>query len=142
MSDLKSRLQSHPVATLKKEISSTNIKGYSKMKKAEVVALMLKNKEKFDHIKIATKKKAEPKKAEASAPAEPKKATPFKLKDDEYYLRIKDKQNKTSIIKVGKKLKEATKKFIDRREDRKNKNYNQMILFKGDKPTKALEFSA
>lgn len=95
--------------------------------------------QKLSPHKTPIKKKAETKKEE---PAEPKKATPLKLKDDEYYLRIKDKQNKTSIIKVGKKLKEATKKFIDRREDRKNKNYNQMTLFKGDKPTKALEFSA
>ena len=51
--DLKTRLESHPVATLKKEISKTNVKGYSKMKKAEVVALMLKNKDRFNHIKHA-----------------------------------------------------------------------------------------
>ena len=36
-------LESHPVTTLKKEISKTNIKGYSKMKKPEIVELMLKN---------------------------------------------------------------------------------------------------
>jgi preprotein translocase subunit SecD len=45
-------LRSHPVATLKKEISKTNVKGYSKMRKAEVVELMLKHKEKFNHIKF------------------------------------------------------------------------------------------
>lgn len=45
-------LRSHPVATLKKEISKTNVKGYSKMRKAEVVSLMLKHKEKFLHIKF------------------------------------------------------------------------------------------
>ena len=59
-------LQSHPVSVLRKEISKTNIKGYSKMKKGEVIELMLKaeNKEKFKHIKMAEKKqrvKAEPK---------------------------------------------------------------------------------
>ncbi len=48
--DLKSRLESHPISTLKKEISKTNIKGYSKMKKNEVVSLMLKNKDRFNHI--------------------------------------------------------------------------------------------
>jgi hypothetical protein len=48
--DLKTRLESHPVTTLKKEISKTNIKGYSKMKKAEVVSLMVKNKDRFNHI--------------------------------------------------------------------------------------------
>ena len=59
-------LQSHPISVLRKEISKTNIKGYSKMKKGEVIELMLKaeNKEKFKHIKMAEKKqrvKAAPK---------------------------------------------------------------------------------
>jgi hypothetical protein len=49
--DLKTRLESHPVATLKKEISKTNVKGYSKMKKNEVVSLMLKHSDRFNHIK-------------------------------------------------------------------------------------------
>lgn len=50
-------LNSHPISTLKKEISKTNIKGYSKMKKDEVVELMMKNKERFGHIKKAEKTK-------------------------------------------------------------------------------------
>ena len=45
-------LRSHPVARLKKEISKTNVKGYSKMRKAEVVSLMLKHKEKFSYIEF------------------------------------------------------------------------------------------
>ena len=49
---MESILKSHPVATLKKEISKTNVKGYSKMRKAEVVELMVKHKEKFGHIKF------------------------------------------------------------------------------------------
>jgi len=44
-------LNSHPVSVLKKEISKTNIKGYSKMKKNEIIDLMLKNKSRFSHIK-------------------------------------------------------------------------------------------
>ena len=52
-------LNSHPVSTLKKEISKTNIKGYSKMKKAEIVELMMKNKERFGHIKLAGKARKE-----------------------------------------------------------------------------------
>jgi len=47
-------LQSHPVSVLKKEISKSNVKGYSKMKKAQVIELMLKHKEKFSHIERAT----------------------------------------------------------------------------------------
>jgi len=50
-------LKSHPISTLKKEISKTNIKGYSKMKKDEIVELMMKNKERFGHIKMAEKTK-------------------------------------------------------------------------------------
>ena len=49
-------LKSHPVKNLRMEIAKTNIKGYSKLKKAEVVKLMLKNKEKFKHIKYNEEK--------------------------------------------------------------------------------------
>ena len=56
-------LESHPISTLRKEISKTNIKGYSKMKKAAVVELMLKkeNASKFSHIKMREKAGAKPK---------------------------------------------------------------------------------
>ena len=64
--DLKRRLESHGVSTLKKEISKTNIKGYSKMKKPEIINLMLKNSDRFNHIQHkekAQRKEPEPKKA-------------------------------------------------------------------------------
>jgi len=65
-------LESHPVSVLKKEISKTNIKGYSKMKKTEIVSLMLKpeHSKRFSHIK---KKGEEPKKES------PKKESPKKI---------------------------------------------------------------
>ena len=44
-------LNSHPVGHLKKEISKTNIKGYSKMKKGEIIDLMLKYPDRFKHIR-------------------------------------------------------------------------------------------
>lgn len=46
-------LISHPVSVLKKEISKTNIKGYSKMRKLELIDLMMKPEHagKFSHIK-------------------------------------------------------------------------------------------
>ena len=53
---MKDIFESHPVSVLKKEISKTNIKGYSKMKKSAVIELMLKNKDRFTHIKMAEKK--------------------------------------------------------------------------------------
>ena len=43
-------LNSHPISFLRKEISKTNIKGYSKMKKKELIELMMKNKDRFHHI--------------------------------------------------------------------------------------------
>ena len=56
-------LESHPISTLRKEISKTNIKGYSKMKKAAVIDLMLKkeNVSKFSHIKMREKAAPKPK---------------------------------------------------------------------------------
>jgi len=49
-------LNSHTITTLKKEISKTNIKGYSKMKKAEIISLIMKYPERFKHIRVAVKK--------------------------------------------------------------------------------------
>ena len=65
-------LASHPVTTLRREIAKTNIKGYSKMKKQEVIDLMMKdeNKDKFHHIKMA-----EPKERKAPAKKERRKTT-------------------------------------------------------------------
>lgn len=71
-------LESHPVTTLKKEIRKTNIKGYSKMKKPEIVELMLKNKSRFHHIKMAEKKpkKEKPKEDKPKPAPAPKKEKP------------------------------------------------------------------
>ena len=66
-------LSSHPVPYLKKEIAKQHIKGYSTMKKSQVVELMLKHKHKFSHIKhnFATKSKQE-KSAEVKTPPKQK----------------------------------------------------------------------
>ena len=74
-------LESHPIGNLIKAISKTNIKGYSKMKKDELVNLMLKNHDRFKDIKPYVKperaKKAKPApKAKTPKPATPKPATP------------------------------------------------------------------
>ena len=44
-------LKKYSVAVLKKEISKSNIKGYSKMKRGDLVALMLENQDKFMYLK-------------------------------------------------------------------------------------------
>jgi len=60
---------SHSVKTLKKEISKTNIKGYSKLNKNELVNLMMKHKDRFSHIEMNKPKKIK----------ETKKRKPIKL---------------------------------------------------------------
>lgn len=68
--DLKSRLESHPVATLKKEIGKTNIRGIWKkgITKADLINMMLKYPSRFNHIQKKEKKQPAPRKA-----PEPKK---------------------------------------------------------------------
>lgn len=75
-------LNSHSVSTLKKEISKTNIKGYSKMKKPEIVATMLKHKDRFSHIKHSGKKaKSAPKPKAKPVPKPEKKKFKFVVKE-------------------------------------------------------------
>jgi len=62
-------LNTHSVETLRKEISKANIKGYSKMKKKELIELMLKTPQRFSHIKPKEKKpRAKPAPKPASRP--------------------------------------------------------------------------
>ena len=69
---MESILKTHSVTDLKKEISKTNIKGYSKMKKDEVIKLMLKNQERFKHIKTKeVKPRAKPVKKEVKPVKKP-----------------------------------------------------------------------
>jgi len=107
-------LQSHPVTILRKEISKTNIKGYSKMKKNEVIELMLKaeNKEKFKHIKMAESKKTAPKGTHKmpdgklmTGAVHNKSSKPVKAKPNKKRQEIKEK------------LKELLSRFSDETEN-------------------------
>lgn len=125
--DLKTRLESHPVATLKKEISKTNVKGYSKMKKGEVIELMLKNKDRFNHIKHANEpapKNKKPKQEEHPAGIH----IHINWKDGEKQLK-KYKSNKDG---------EADFKKI-RAERKQKRDYRSMKLMDGKK---ILDYSA
>ena len=95
-------LNSHPLTTLKKEVAKTNIKGYSKMKKAEVVELMMKNKDKFGHIR---------KKGEASAPASKPKKEVTKPKKE--VTKPKPKSKADVKVKKEKIKKLALSKFTN-----------------------------
>ena len=102
-------LNSHNLKTLRAEISKTNIKGYSKMKKAEVVSLMLKSKDKFMHIEMKDKKQkkqAEPKKERKEI-----KVTTFKEETKKKKIKlIKKKIKKIDLSVVEDAL---DKMFID-----------------------------
>lgn len=117
--DLKTRLESHPVSVLKKEISKTNVKGYSRMKKNEVVALMLKNKERFDYIPHAGKK-------------EPVKRATVK-KEESKKVRVEPKKVK-KIIKKPEPKKEEPKNDNDKVKEFVNKLSNRIF----DKETKRM----
>ena len=98
-------LQSYSVNELKKEISKQNIKGYSKMKKAEIINLMMKHKDKFTYLKKKeTKKKEQPKKKEEQKP-EPKKV-------------MKKKEEPKKVMKK----KEEPKKEMKKKEEPKKKD--------------------
>ena len=53
--ELKSILNSHTVFTLKNEISKANIYGFDKMKKAELIRVMVEKAERFQHITMNTR---------------------------------------------------------------------------------------
>lgn len=117
MRDILSKMK---VADLKKEISKTNIKGYSKMKKSELIDLMVKNKEKFSHLsKGAPAPKVEPAKAK---PAKAKRAKKPPLKKSQVVEKPKAKQEKDKI----KFHQERLKKFEEER-DRVWNMYNESV---------------
>jgi hypothetical protein len=70
-------LKTYSVVELKREIGKARLKNYSKLKKAEVVALMMKNKERFHHLKGKSKApKAKPAPKPKAKPAPKPKAKP------------------------------------------------------------------
>ena len=117
---MKDILNSHSVSTLKKEISKTNIKGYSKMKKNEIVNLMLKNKDRFTHIKMNDKKSNQVVKKETTK-VEPKKMKKFIVKKKEE-PKVEPKKMKKFIVKKKEKPKpKKMKKLIVKKKEQKNK---------------------
>lgn len=77
-------LNSHSVDTLRKEVSKANIKGYSKMKKKELIELMLKTPERFSHIKPKEKQpRAKPAPKPRAKPAPKPKPKPQSANEGE-----------------------------------------------------------
>ena len=129
-------LESHPVSHLKREISQTNIKGYSKLKKDGIIDLMLKHKDRFHHIqmyKLPERVKKEKPKAEPKA--EPKKKVIKKkvvIKEEpkevegvitlkEFIEEYKESQENGDLPPkklTDKEFKEAYEKFLKRPENK------------------------
>ena len=114
-------LNSHPISTLKKEISKTNVKGYSKMKKSEIVELMMKTPARFSHItmKEGKPKKEEPKKQDSSRLEQimkdrKKKAEPKKLAEPKADTEPKSSEEpkRPTPKKVVKKAEPKKKKWV------------------------------
>lgn len=140
--DLKTRLESHPVTTLKKEISKTNVKGYSKMRKAEVVALMVKNSDRFNHIKHSsepTKVKKLIRVKRSTKGGKLVKASKEEIHPDGIHIHIdwKDGEKETKKYKTAKLGENAFKKF--RSERKEKRDYKSLKLMDGKK---ILDYSA
>jgi len=122
-------LESHSVTVLKKELSKTNIKGYSKMKKSEVVALMLKpeHSQRFSHIvkkgeapkpekKIVIKRTPKPeKKIVIKRTPKPEKKIVIK-RTPKSEKKIVIKRTPAKKIKIIKDKKEPVKKNVIKTE--------------------------
>ena len=106
MRDVLSKMK---VAELKKEVSKTNIKGYSKMKKSELIDLMVKNKDKFSHLKPKKHKKKPPLKkfkivGEKKASAVEKRPESQKKSIDDIQQIIKKSPNRKSLLDLFRQL--------------------------------------
>ena len=135
-------LNSHSVSTLKKEVSKYNksklVSGYSKMKKGEIVELMMKHQDKFKHIKMnekAPRKKAEPKKKEE--PFFKKQLKENKKEKAKTQKELKKKLNEKpskklldveQFIKKKPSIKELVKYLIKLNESIFGKSKNPLIL--------------
>tara|TARA_R110000765_G_scaffold67344_1_gene130143 strand:- start:379 stop:765 length:387 start_codon:yes stop_codon:yes gene_type:complete len=127
---MKSILESHSVATLKKEISKSNVKGYSKMKKAEIIELMMEHKEKFSHIKMAEKK--ERKKPEKKEEKKPEEKETHEMPDG----AIHTGETHTKDSKVVKKAPKKKVKFNVKKQKK------AMTITKSDGSVKELKYKS
>ena len=125
--ELRERLESHPVTNLRKEISKKakeiNLRGYSKMKKAELINFMLDHKDKFNYIQVHTKgTKGEKKTITVKKEKEPKKKKiKFKLtgrsgKEVMQEKKEKEKPKKKIMVKRRVKGKKVVGGSVDGKE--------------------------
>ena len=128
-------LNSHSVSVLRKEIAKSNdklgiIKSYSKgMKKAEIIDLMMKHKDRFHHIKIAEKKvRAPPLKSETAK----KKSQPAQ-QPAQQAKKIEPKKRVAKTATVIAPKKELTKERKERKENYNDESDNLKLYEEGKK---------
>ena len=128
-------LNSHPVSVLKKEISKTNIKGYSKMKKNEVVDLMLspEHEGRFDHIEIASSKKKRAPRRPATPVLEAPSLAPVPVKEKKKPKKV----NSFTVTKADGSKKEIKTGRIKRRAEEKKAKEKKPKDSKEKKPKKS-----
>jgi hypothetical protein len=150
--ELENKLRSMNISDLKKEISKTNVRGYSKLKKEELIKFMLTNKNRFMYLlnqekqfikkagkTIVVKKKEnlqsseKPKNLQSSEPKPQRKLTEI----EKISQRIEDIRNKIGFF-MNPNQKNEKQKLIDEREQLRKK-LNELLKKKVeelDKSTK------
>ena len=95
-------LKTYSVTELRKEVGKARMKNYSKLKKSEVIDLMLKNKEKFHHLKGKVKAPKATAVAKPKAVEKPKAAKKPLAKKEPAYLPPDVMNNIKVFMNVGK----------------------------------------
>jgi len=135
---MKNILNSYNTTELKRFISKTNIKGYSKLRKEELIELMLKNAERFNHIKMkpAKPKKAQPKKVEPKKEqpkkVEPKKAVkkpvePKKPNEDSFINEYDTIYASNILSQYNKEMFENIERFLQKKQNKMEKEESDTI---------------
>jgi len=132
--ELEDKLRSMKVSNLKKEISKTNVRGYSKLKKEEVIKFMLANKKRFMYLVNQDKQfitkggkkfpigKKKPKKKDEEKPEKKEEEKPEKKQEPE-----KKEEPDDDIDLIIKQELESLKKN-KKKQDLFTKSVNELIV--------------
>ena len=105
-------LDTHPIASLKREIRKTNITGYSKLTKDEIINIMLKNKDRFHHIVKYVKPERKPRVKKPKVEKPKVEKTPEENKIKKLTDEIKKSRDNIENLDLG-ELNTLTKKYME-----------------------------
>ena len=124
---MRDKLNRYTLKRLRSEVSKSNISNYSKLKKADLITLMIKNKERFQHLLkeksyLSTVKRKPPMKPKPKPKKEPVKRFNTKFQED---MAKKGIFINEKVIKKKKEFnintfKDLMKKFMDKYKNLKN----------------------